>query len=79
MSAAVRFKRNRIIRLRRGQSIALVCGKAVVTRRITLSHGQFVVATCDAIPRVIVVGCRSFIVPIFVFLKRGERLVVTCR
>ncbi|MEF3303872.1 hypothetical protein [Paenibacillus sp. GYB003] len=73
------FSRARVIRLRRGQSVALVCGFTLVTRRITLRPGQFVVATCDGSPRVIVVGCESFRREIRIHLRVGERLIVRCR
>jgi hypothetical protein len=78
MSSVVRFNRNRIIRLRHGQSVTLVCGTPVVTRRITLRPGQFVVVTCDASQNVIIVGCQTFITGRFVSLRRGQRLIVTC-
>ncbi|TMV42745.1 hypothetical protein FE783_36940 [Paenibacillus mesophilus] len=72
------FARTRVIRLRRGQSVALVCGFTLVTRRITLRPGQFVVATCDGSPRTIIVGCRSFRREIRIRLRIGERLIIRC-
>lgn len=73
------FSRARVITLRRGQSVSLVCGIPIVTRRITLRPGQFVVVTCDGSPRVIVVGCRTFRSEIRIRLRIGERLIVRCR
>jgi hypothetical protein len=78
MSSVVRFNRNRVIILRHGQSVTLVCGSPVVTRRITLRPGQFLVVTCDAVPRVVAVACQSFRTGRFVRLRRGQRLIVTC-
>lgn len=72
------FSRNRTITLRRGQSIALFCGIALVTRRIRLRPGEFVTVTCDASPRTIIVACHSFVTRRRIHLRLGERLIITC-
>lgn len=72
------FARDRVIRLRRGQAIRLVCGIPIFTRRIALHPGEFVVATCNDSPNVIIVGCQSFNRRIRVHLFPGQQLIVSC-
>lgn len=73
-----RVAQNRVIRLRRGQTIRLVCGIGIVSRRITLRPGEFVVVTCAGSARVVTVGCQEFNRRIRIHLARGQQLFVHC-